>query len=273
MLNIFTLSWQGEEKLKKLVPGLLSSLNGIDFQWFIKDNNSNDGSIDYLKSLENNNIKIIQYKNNLQNFSAGMNYLFVEAAPKDDDLIMLLNNDVVFNDNQSIKNMIKIIDNDKDVGMVGARLLYPDSNRLQHGGVVFMEGHMMPVHFRANQTSDDNAEKNRSFQSITAAVCITKSEYFKNICKNASGVLGMDENYHWAFDDVDACLSIKYNMNKKIIYCGKTNISHEESASLKKMPNNKLFMPHNKNYLLRKWKGRYQLDRQLYDNDPKFGLY
>jgi hypothetical protein len=62
-------------------------------------------------------------------------------------------------------------------------------------------------------------------------------------------------------------------MDKKIVYCGKTNIFHEESASLKKNPANKLFMPHNVNYLRTKWMSRYTLDQSNYSKDPKLNLY
>jgi hypothetical protein len=68
-------------------------------------------------------------------------------------------------------------------------------------------------------------------------------------------------------------LSIKYNQNKKIIYCGKTDIFHEESASLKKNPTNKLFMNHNSNYLMQKWGNRYIMDMDQYKKDPNHNLY
>jgi GT2 family glycosyltransferase len=83
----------------------------------------------------------------------------------------------------------------------------------------------------------------------------------------------MDENYHWAFNDVDLCLAIKYNMEKKIIYCGHTNIFHEGSCSLKKNPTNKLFLNHNVRYLLNKWNNRYSLDQLHYTSNNKHNLY
>ena len=79
--------------------------------------------------------------------------------------------------------------------------------------------------------------------------------------------------YHWGFDDVDLCLSIYYNMNKKVLYCGSTNIYHEDSSSLKKVPTNRLFLNHNLVYLKNKWKDRYCLDSDIYEKDRKFNLY
>jgi GT2 family glycosyltransferase len=273
MLYLLTLTWNAADKLAKLKQSLMPALNGLDYTWLIKDNASVDDTV-AMASSWGDKVKVIPYKNNLQNFSAGMNFLFKEASPADNDLVMLLNNDVIFNDTSSIKNMVNIINRDSKVGVVGARLLYTDTDLLQHAGVVFHNKMHTPMHFRAKEKSDRNAEKNREFQVVTGAVALTKAEYFKNICTtNSSGISGMDENYHWAFDDVDLCLAIKYNMGKKIIYCGQTNIFHEESASLKKNPANQLFAVHNINYLKTKWFKRYAIDQDIYMKNPKHNLY
>jgi len=203
-----------------------------------------------------------------------MNYCFEEASPKDNDHVLLLNNDVIFNDSKSIKQMMSLIDKDNSIGAVGARLLYTNTDELQHAGVVFHPMHRMPMHFKAGKKTDAPAEKDRQFQVVTGAVLLTKAEYFKNACTtNKSGRKGMDEKYHWAFDDVDLCLCIKYNLEKNIIYCGSTNIFHEESSSLKKVPTNKLFMPNNVNLLTSKWYGRYTCDLLNYQNDKDYNLY
>lgn len=272
-LYLLTLTWNAEEKLTKLKESILPALNGLDYTWVIKDNASKDKTVE-VASTWGDNVKVIAYKDNRQNFSEGMNHCFNFISPKDDDLVMLLNNDVIFNDKKSIKNMINVIKGDDDVGAVGCRLLFTGTDKLQHAGVVFEPNYRMPYHFRSHEKTDGNAEKDREFQVVTGAVLLTKAEYFRNICTdNKSGVNGMDEKYHWAFDDVDMCLSIKYNMQKKIVYCGNTDVFHEESASLKKNPANKLFMNHNANHLLLKWKDRYTIDRDLYKRDPAYKVY
>lgn len=271
MLHILTLTWNACDKLTKLKESLLPNLEGMDYTWWIKDNASNDDTIAVASSW-GDNVKVIPFKNNLQNFSQGMNFLFNEAKPKDDDLVLLLNNDVIFGDNTSLKKMIEVM-KDPDVGVVGARLLFTNTDQLQHAGVVFIPGHELPLHFRSHEKTDDNAEKNRLFQVVTGAVLITKGIYFRNVFMNSNGNRGMDENYHWAFDDVDLCLSISVKMKKKIVYCGKTKIYHEESASLKKNPANKLFMSHNATYFRNKWFGLYNLDLETYSKNPRHNLY
>jgi len=273
MIFIQTLSWNGLDKLIKLKESLLPALEGLDYQWLIKDNGSTDNTVK-IASTWGEKIKVIAYPNNLQNFSEGMNYCFNQAAPKDNDYILLLNNDVIFNDKKSIKNMVSIIENDNNVGVVGARLLYPNSNMLQHAGVIFHNQYKMPMHFRAKNISDVNAEKNREFQAVTGAVLLTKAEYYKKAnTNNKSGLPGMQEEQKWAFCDIDFCLSIKYNLNKKVIYCGQTNIFHEESASLKKNPVNKLFLTHNVITLKNNWEYRWKLDQELYLRDSNYNLY
>jgi len=97
-------------------------------------------------------------------------------------------------------------------------------------------------------------------QAVTAALALTRGKEFGNIWTNKDGSRGMDEGFFWCFDDVDACLSIKYKQNKRVVYCGKTKIYHEESASLKKNPVNKLMSPHNVGYFRKKWGGVYKKD-------------
>ena len=272
-IYVFTLTWNGLDKLTKLNNSLMPAVKGLDYEWLIKDNGSEDNTVDIAKTWKGN-INVIAYKNNLQNFSKGMNYLFKEASPADDDYILLLNNDIVFNDTTSIQNMINLMEKDANIGVVGARLLFSDTNKLQHAGVTFHYKTKAPLHFRLGETTDKNANKNRQFQVVTGAVLLIKAGDYRKVFYNTkSGHYGMDENFHWGFDDVDLCLAVKYNMNKKVVYCGKTNIYHEDSASLKKVPTNRLFLTHNLNYLRNKWNHRYCLDHDLYVKDPNFNLY
>lgn len=273
MLKILTLNWQGASKLTSLLPGLLSNLKDIPFEWWIKDNASTDDSIKIIKELNNPNIKLIEYSHNRDSFSEGMNYLFHQAKPEPEDDILLLNNDIIFNDTTSISEMLKVLHNDPEVGIVGARLYYTNTNKLQHAGVVFL-ANKLPTHFRSAEISSVHDSLNREFQAVTGAVWLTKAKYYQNICTtNPSKLPGLSERYVWSFEDVDACLNIKYVQKKKIVYCGKTNIFHEESASLKKNPVNKMFMNKNAQNLLRSWSNICKADIEDYRKSNNHNLY
>jgi len=269
MLNILTLTWNKFDKLNSLKESLLPALDGIDYTWFIKDNASLDDTCERV-STWGDKVNLTKYKDNLQNFSQGMNYLFNVASPKDNDLVMLLNNDMTIGDKTSIKNMISLLKG--DVGAVGAKLLYTGTRRIQHAGVIF-PNHGLPLNYRRGDQDDPTASRNRYFQAVTGAIIVMKAETYKNICTtNKSGIGGLCEGLIWCFDDIDACLSIATNQRKKIVYCGETNIFHDESASLKENPVNKLFMDYNVKFFSSKWKGRYLNDLEKYSTNSKYNL-
>jgi len=269
MLYIMTLTWNNCGRLTRLKESMIPALEGIDYTWVIKDNASIDNTYE-VASTWGNKVKVIKYKDNLQNFSQGMNHIFNFISPQDNDTILLLNNDITFGDTKSLKKMLSFLKD--DVGAVGAKLLYTNSNKIQHAGVIFPH-HGLPLNYRRGDLDDSNASKNRYFQVVTGAITAMKASTYKNICTtNKSGIGGLCENLIWCFDDVDACLAITNNMKKKVVYCGETLIYHDESASLKENPVNKLFMDYNVKYFLNKWKGRYLNDLEKYASNPKFNL-
>lgn len=260
MLHVLTLTWNGLDKIKSLAANLLPNDN---ITWHIRDNGSKDGSKEFLIALSKQYSNIIPHfiANNLSTFAEGMNYLY-KSLDNDQNDICLLNNDVIISSKalsglQNKMNMAK-------ADIAGMRLLYPNSNRIQHGGVIFSKKYNeMPFHYRVNEEDDVNSKKSRYFQAVTAAVMCIKSNAF-------SRVNGFDIGFRWAFDDVDLCLRI--GQDGKIIYYGEDFAYHEESASLKKNPLNKLFLGNNFKYFRDKWAGKYDLDLEKYEADPNYNL-
>ncbi len=262
-LHLLTLTWNGEDKIKALQPGLMKNMEnaGIECIWHVKDNGSKDDTVEWLKDSPNTVVYPVGH--NRDSFAGGMNYLFDKAQPADDDLVLLLNNDVVFGDDVSLK---KMIDLQKTSGsdMVGCRLLFTGTNKLQHAGVIFSKRYNnMPFHFRPGDESDEAAEKNRYFQAVTAAVVLVTAKSWKEVG-------GMDNKYQWAFEDIDLCMKVGKLKENNVIYCGGTKIFHEESASLKKNPVNKMFMSPNVRHFKSKWTGKYELDHDKYLNDSSY---
>jgi len=259
-LHVLTLHWNQKDKIERLHKSLIQAVEMFDYKWWIKDNGSKDGSAEYLSSIQSDRIDTFFCGHNTDSFAGGMNILFERAKPADDDIIMLLNNDLWFNDTNSVVEMKKLLTD--EVGMVGARILYPDGQRLQHAGVYFSKRYnYFPYHYRHQEMNDSASQKNREFQAVTAAlVMIRAGDYRKACTTNKSGRVGMDEGFFWAFEDIDLCLAVKYNMNKKIMYCGKTNVFHDENATLKKNPMHKLMLDSNAKLFRSKWTGIYKHD-------------
>lgn len=269
MLKIFTLNWNGKDKLEYLKKSLIPELEGIEYQWYIKDNGSTDNSVDLIKYWNNKDIIPMAYKDNKQNYSQGMNYLYKHSEVNDKDYILTLNNDIIFKDHehQSIKNMLKIIQEDISVGQVGAKLNFKDSDRIQHCGVVFNGFNALPMHLKSNIKETAVERKDRLFPAVTGAVSLMRASDWKSID-------GFDEKYMWAFEDIDQSFKILYNLNKKIVYCGNTKIEHFESSTLKINPVNRLFLNQNSGLFISKW--RNYIDKTLvkkYTENDNYNLY
>jgi GT2 family glycosyltransferase len=266
MLHIFTLSWNGENFLRELYPSLLLNLNGIEYKWWIKDNGSKDNTLHLKSEWNNERVEIIDWKHNRDNYARGNNILYNLAKPDKTDFILTLNNDLMFKDAISIANMIEIAKNET-VGQVGAKLNYKNNEKmLQHAGIVYHKTAFTPINYRAGKLEEKTDRQNRYFPMITGAVALTKAHIWNDI-------QGFDEKYNWMFEDCDMSLKIR-QLNKEVVYCGKTHILHEESASLKKNPVNKLFFTQNIKLFQDKWKSAIDPEMSAkYDQDPTFRLY
>ncbi len=266
MLHILTLNWNGKTKLEEL-SNSIDQINMPEYIWHIKDNGSTDDSLDFIKTIKN--VNLIETGHNNDNFAAGCNILYNQASPDDKDLILLLNNDIVFKGKDDLINMINLLN--KDVGVVGAKLLYKNTNKIQHNGVIFDRRYSLPTHFAVNKEDSEIMSRSREFQAVTGAVMLTKSEYFKQIKnQNKSKRLGLDEDFIWCYEDVAACLSIRNDLNKRIICYSKSTIFHEESATLKINKFSKLFLAKNIQTFHLKYRMKYKIDREFYETNYNY---
>lgn len=265
-LHIMTLNWNGENNLPSLVTSLEKAVValedvGVESRWLVRDNGSKDNSIGVISQFVKDHI-IFGIDHNRDSFATGVNYLFKESNAQDDDLLLLLNNDIVIKESNSISKMVDLQRKTK-ADVVGCRLLFNDSNKLQHCGVIFGKRYNnLPYHYRAGEESDEASKKDRWFQAVTAACCLVTASAFRRIG-------GLDSRFLWAFDDVDMCLQIGAT-GGKIAYCGGTEIYHAESLSLRRNPVNKMFMKQNVELFRKKWTGKYEIDHDLYLSNPHY---
>ena len=265
------MSWNGKEKLEKLYRSLLPALEGINYAWVIKDNGSVDGShllIDLWGKETQDRIRCYKWKNNLENYSQGNNTLFHFMNVNNDDYILLLNNDIIFQDDASIKKMISILDNDSEIGVVGAKLNYESQPKIiQHCGVLYHPMNVgTPFHWRAGRKEEIRDCQNRFYPAVTGAILLTRASLYREVG-------GLPEQLHWCWDDIWYCLAVG-EKGKKVVYCGETNILHSESATLKKNPVNKLYFTQNIRYFMNRWGSK--IDKGLvekYTKDPDYMLY
>lgn len=138
-----------------------------------------------------------------------------------------------------------------DVGIVGARLLFPDSLKVQHAGMILgMWGYAEHVFF--NIRHDDPGYLNRAmadqeYSAVTGACQLLRKSLFDEVG-------GLDEEFRFYCNDTDLCLKIRQR-GYRIIWTPFATLGHRLAGSLRLLRNdphsNEAFSQDNNTFYLR----------------------
>ena len=135
--------------------------------------------------------------------------------------LLFLNNDTIPQPHW-LEEMVRTAESDKNVGIVGNKLLYPDGT-IQHAGVVVWKNRR-PYHIYKDCPGDlPAANIERDYQIVTAACMLVRKEMFDDVG-------GFDERYFNGLEDVDLCLKVGQK-NKRVVYNPKSVVIHLESQT------------------------------------------
>lgn len=210
-----------------LLQKCISSLNKTDYTpieiMVINHDSGDSATLQYLDQLKKIGISVINYSG-LFNFSAINNLAAFQASG---EVLCFLNNDTeVINTNWLTELVKQLLRN--DVAIVGAKLLWRNQI-VQHAGVI-LGMHGLAGHIGNLWYSDDPGYYNmnqivRPVSAVTAACLLIKKEDFVKVG-------GFDEKYLAVnFNDVDLCLKVTTQLNKKVLWTPHAKLWHEESAS------------------------------------------
>lgn len=209
--------------LAKCINSILKSTYK-NYEIIIVENNSETTEIfKYYEHLKKNkNIKVVKYSNKGFNYSKINNYGRKYASG---EYLILLNNDTEVITEDWIEEMLGICQQ-KNVGIVGAKLLYFD-NSVQHAGVIIGMGGVAG-HIHKNIKDSDPGYFSRAniinnFYAVTAACLMVKSSIYDE-------VLGLDENFKVAFNDIDFCMKVRQK-GYLVVYTPFAKLYHYESKS------------------------------------------
>jgi glycosyltransferase involved in cell wall biosynthesis len=104
------------ELTKQTIPNIYDTTK-IDFNLIIIDNGSSDETVDYLKSLNYNNLKLILSKEN-HGIATARNIGIYESDKSNTDWYVCLDNDILLPDN-AIEQCIDILKSNKEYSMIG----------------------------------------------------------------------------------------------------------------------------------------------------------
>jgi glycosyltransferase involved in cell wall biosynthesis len=209
--------------LKQCIESLFDRTSYKNFEVIVIDNGSiEEETFTYFDSLKKRaNVKVVRDDRPF-NFSA-LNNVGVQHCSG--EILGFLNNDLEFTSAAWLEKMVAQAVR-KEVGAVGARLLFPN-NLLQHGGVILGIGGVAG-HNHKGQPKEAAGYFNRAILSqnlsaVTAACILMRRDVFEQIN-------GFDELLSVAFNDVDLCLRIRKE-GYKIVYEPQAELYHHESAS------------------------------------------
>lgn len=213
-----------KETLKVCIDSILEKSTYTNFEIILVENNSkNEETFSYYEQLKKNpQVKVVEWKeefhySKINNF--GKQYAFGEY-------LLFLNNDIEVISPNWIEGLLSNCQRE-EVGVVGAKLLYPDRT-IQHMGVILglggVAGHAFSRQLSIEPGYFARAICQQNFSAVTAACMMVSKKDFEKVG-------GFEEKLAVAFNDVDFCLKVRHQLGKLIVVNPAVELFHYESKS------------------------------------------
>lgn len=197
------------EFLQPCIESIFAKTRYTAWEIIIVDNRSEDpDTLAYYKELtatHHAKVRIVYY-NNLFNFSAQCNLGVLHAKG---EYILLLNNDVEIVQPEWLERLI-MHGQRSEVGIVGAKLIYPETSNIQHAGLVLgVGGRLNEVvgYYGNNEPIGGAGYMNRwqcdiELSAVTAACLLVRRSVYQQVG-------GFNETLRINYNDVDFCLRVR----------------------------------------------------------------
>ena len=216
------------ELLQPCIESLLQQTTYPNWELLLIDNGSDDPAVlAYYQTLlaqQGQRIRVLRFDAPF-NFSAMNNFAAREARG---DYLLLLNNDTECIHDDWLDAMMAHAQR-PDVGAVGARLLFPDSLKIQHAGVVLgltgTAGHVFAGDlWHADPGYLLRAQAEQEYSAVTGACLLIRKKLYDEIG-------GLDEqDFRVSFNDIDLCLKARQR-GFRVIWTPFATLLHRGSAT------------------------------------------
>ncbi len=201
---------------KACLEGLEATQGDTAYNLVLVDNASTDETSTLLTQWEYR-ADVVRSPENL-GFARGNN---LGASRGRAPYVLFLNNDTVAEAGW-LDALVREMERDPAVGIVGAKLLYPEKRDVQHAGLEIVNG--SPDHvFRHAAENDPRVVEPRDLDMVTGACLMIRRDLFE-----ALG--GFDEAYVNGVEDVDLCLRAR-DRGYRVRYCASSVLVHHEGTS------------------------------------------
>ena len=229
-LSVVIVNYQTFELTKNTINSVFEYDYPFTYEILLVDNASSDDSLERLRDYFKDKVTFIDSKEN-NGFAAGNNQALKIAQGK---YVLLLNSDTVVWQN-TLENIYNYMENNKDVGASGCRVLLENGelDKACKRSFPNVKNSFFRLFHIPNNSKDDNYNlDNLPDDGIYEIDCLTGAFMF--IRKDVLDEIGfLDETFFMYGEDIDMCFRIK-QAGWKIVYYGKSKITHFKGASSKK---------------------------------------
>ncbi len=252
--------------VRQCVESIERTVTGVPYEIVVIDHASTDPeSLAYFRQLSDRH-RLLRYEGPF-NFSAINNWA-VAQLDGEHTHYLFCNNDIQATEMGWLERMMELCQK-PTVGMVGAKLLYPDGRTLQHAGVcVGMFG--IAEHYAKflderlpyggiHSGYHGSLVANHEVSAVTAACALMRRDAFERVG-------GFAEAMAVGFGDVDLCLRTM-KAGYRILFCPHASLIHHESFTRGKNNHH----PQDSALFARKWRKFLQQGDPYYN--PNLTLY
>lgn len=236
------------------LKSILNNTEHVAYEIILAD----DCSTDDTKQIEKvtSGIRILHNKQNLS-FLKNCNQASRHARGK---YILFLNNDtqVLLN---WLHPLVQLMEKNREAGMTGSKLLYPDGKIQDAGGVIWKDGTALNFG-RGRETDDPECNYVREVDYITGASMMIRRALWEEIG-------GFDERYTPAYcEDSDLAFEVR-KRGKKVLYQPASEVVHFEGMSNGKSTDSgiKAYQPINMRKFWLKWEETLEQENHTIEND------
>lgn len=232
-VSVCVVTYNNKDEIINLIDSVFNNTKGVSFKFYLVDNNSSDGTANFIEERYKEKIEIIKNKDN-----KGFGYAHNKVLDLiDSDYHIIINPDISF-DKDVISDLCKFMDENPDVGVVTPKVLYEngDQQHLPKKDPKFkyiLAGKLERIFksfskIRKEYTmADINIDRPIEIEFCTGCFMMIRTDLFKKL-------KGFDDKFFMYLEDAD--LSRRAREYGKVIFTPNVCVNHLwHRASSKKL--------------------------------------
>lgn len=227
-LSVIIVSFNQFDHLKAAIDALKANPPPFTYEIIVVDNHSTDDVREFLNDYFHD-IRVIR---NPANHGFGWANNRGVAVAKGEYLLFLNSDAEVMG--TAVESMVRVMENDQQIGVLGPMLLNSDGSfQLSYGRKISLPGEfyqktVAPVleKWKLSRRHGESILKKTAW--VSGACLLTRKEIF-------AGQQPFDENMFLYFEDHDLCLRM-WAMSKKVVFYGDAKVRHHRGLSLTALP-------------------------------------